>query len=58
MIPVIDLLKAQVDTLNAIGRSRMQHLQPEYLAAENERLLNAWDEIETVRQLVKYGVSL
>lgn len=53
-----DLLLANIAELERIGKARMQHLQPEYLAAENERLLKAWDEVETARQLAKYGVTL
>ena len=58
MIPIVDILKAQVEQLNALGRGRMQHLQPAYLAFEAQRLAAAWDEIETARQLAQYGVKL
>lgn len=56
--PIIDIMMANVAALNALGRLRMQHLQPEYLAGENARLAAAWDEAETAKQLAKYGVPL
>ena len=29
-----------------------------YLAEENQRLIDAWDRIETAKQLAKYGVEI
>jgi hypothetical protein len=55
--PAADLLKLLVDELNAVGRERMQHLKPAYLKAESERLVKAHDEMETEKQLARYGVD-
>jgi hypothetical protein len=58
MNPAADLLKALVSELNAVGRARMQHLKPEYLAAEQRRLAAAQDAMDTSAQLARYGVTL
>jgi hypothetical protein len=48
-----DLLKWQLCQIEGIAKTGQQF----DMAAENERLMKAWDEIETARQLKKYGVE-
>jgi hypothetical protein len=54
---VIDLLRALVTDLETLAKARLQHLQPAYIAEEKARLLVLADEINTARQLEKYGVE-
>lgn len=54
--PGFDFLLQQVAALEAIGKTRLQHSQPDYLKHENKRMLECADAFETSRQLAKYGV--
>jgi hypothetical protein len=58
MNPAADLLRALTAELERLGRPQVQHLRPEYLAAEAKRLADAWDSVETSKQLAKYGVPM
>ena len=58
MNPAADLLKALAAELERLGRPQMQHLDPDYLAAESARLAAACDQVETSKQLAKYGVPM
>ena len=56
--PAADLLSALTNKLGLSVKVNMQHLQPEYLAAEAKRLADYADSEDTRRQLAKYGVKL
>lgn len=55
--PAADLLQVLVHELNTAARDRMQHLKPAYLKAESDRLAKACDEMETSKQLARFGVA-
>jgi hypothetical protein len=54
--PAADLLKGLVAKLEATGKANMQHLKPEYIQQEQDRLVRYAEEMDTARQLERYGV--
>ena len=54
--PAVDLLKALVSKAEEVGKARLQHLKPEYLQHEQDRLTAFAEAMDTSRQLERFGV--
>jgi hypothetical protein len=57
MTPAVDILKALVAQVEQLGKSRLQHLNPEYINSYIAFLLKYQDEVDTAAQLEKFGVK-